>query len=145
MDGHLGDLAQEAGITMIRASLTPYTRPAMQAGEFAKAAGAFDAFHLALFKAYWERGANLGDTATLKELGASVGLDAAGLEQALGAGQFAEQVQQQVDFAHSAGITAIPAFVVDQRYLLMGAQPYAVFQQVMERVLEERRTSVGEG
>jgi len=145
VDGHLGELANEAGLTMIRAGMTPYTRPAMAACEYAKTAGKFDELHLALFKAYWERGENLGDTAVLQAAAASVGMDPAALAEALAGGAYAGQVQEQMDWAHSIGITGIPAFVVDDRYLLVGAQPYAVFKQLMDRVLEERRTLVGEG
>ena len=145
MDGHLGDLAREAGLTMIRSGWTPYTRPAMQAGEYAKSVGKFDDLHLALFKLYWEQGANLGDMAVLKQAAESVGMDAATMEQALATGEYAESVQEQVDWAHKVGITAIPAFVFDDRYLLMGAQPYEVFKQVMDKVLTERRQSLGEG
>ena len=65
--------------------------------------------------------------------------------KALATGEYAESVQEQVDWAHKVGITAIPAFVFDDRYLLMGAQPYEVFQQVMDKVLTERRQSLGEG
>ncbi len=145
VDGHLGDLAREAGLTMLRAPFTPYTRPAMQACEYAKTVGKFDELHLGLFKAYWERGANLGDMAVLKQEAAAAGLDADAMEQALATGVFAEQVQEQVDFAHRVGITGIPAFIVDGRYLLVGAQPYDTFKQVMARVLEERQAALGEG
>lgn len=145
VDGHLGDLAREAGITMIRAPFTPYTRPAMQAGEYAKTVGKFDELHLGLFKAYWERGANLGDMAVLKQEAAAVGLDADDMEATLATGVFATEVQEQVDFAHRVGITGIPAFIVDGRYLLVGAQPYETFKQVMAKVLEERKAALGEG
>lgn len=145
VDGHLGDLAREAGLTMIRAPFIPYTRPAMQAGEYAKTVGKFDEFHRALFRAYWERGANLGDPEVLKAEAAATGIDPHGLEQALREGTFADEVQRQVDFAHRVGITGIPAFIVDDRYLVVGAQPYETFKRVMERVLDERRAALGEG
>ncbi len=145
VDGHLGALAEQAGLTMIRAGMTPYTRPAMAAGEYAKTVGKFDELHLALFKAYWERGENLGDGAVLQAAAAGVGIDPAALAEALDGGAYAQQVQDEMDWAHRVGITGIPAFVVDDRYLLVGAQPYEVFKQLMDRVLEERRTVLGEG
>ena len=135
--GHAGQAAQEAGLLMRRAPLVPHTRPAMEANEFAKEQGKFDPYHRALFKDYWEEGKNLGDPAVLQQAGERVGLDPAALGQALQEGRYRDAVEEQVQFARSVGITGIPAFIVDH-YLFMGAQPYAFFKQVMDRVLEER-------
>lgn len=137
VDGHLGEAAAEAGLIMKRAPIVAYTRPAMQATEYAKSQGKFDEFHLALFKAYWEEGTNLGDIQALQKLGASVGLNAAELGTALQEGHYAQAVEDQVELAREIGITAIPAFIVG-RYLFMGAQPYDFFKMVMERALEDQ-------
>ena len=40
--------------------------------------------------------------------------------------------------ARAYGISGVPAFIMD-RYLISGAQPYEVFQQVMERIDQDRR------
>lgn len=137
VSGHLGEMAQAAGLVMRRAPITPYTRPAFEANEFAREHGRSEEFHLAAFKAYWEDGKNLGDRAVLKELAAGCGLDPDLLSHHLDHGTYAQQVQEQIDEAHGYGITGIPAFILG-RYLFMGAQPYEFFQQVMERVLQEQ-------
>ena len=125
---------------MLRAGVTPHTRPAMEISEFAKEQGKFDALHIALFKAYWAQGKNLGQTEVLQEVGAQVGLDPQKLAQVLQLKVYAEEVENQVQFARRVGITGIPAFIVDEKYLVMGAQPYEYFQKVMEHVLQERRS-----
>ena len=137
LGGHAGQAAREAGLLMRRSGLIPRTRPAMEATEYAKERGQFDAFHRALFKAYWEEGKDLGDLATLLQEAERVGLDGPGLGRALQENRYTGLVEEQVQFARQAGITGIPAFIVD-RYLFTGAQPYSFFKQVMERVLEER-------
>ncbi len=136
--GHLGEAAQEAGLVMKRAPITPYTRLAMEANEYAKERGNFDAFHKNLFKAFWEKGVNLGDVAVLQREAERSGLDPAELGEVLRERRYAGIVEQQVQEARAIGITGIPAFIVE-RYLFTGAQPYPLFQRVVEQVLAERR------
>ena len=123
---------------MRRAGITPYTRLAMEAGEYAKSQGLFDSYHLALFKAYWEEGENLGDSAVLVGEADRVGLDTTGLRTVLEERSLAGEVEDQVRYAHEVGIQGIPAFIVDHRYLFTGAQPYEFFRKVMHQVMEER-------
>jgi len=39
--------------------------------------------------------------------------------------------------AESLGINAIPAHIFGRRYLLLGAQPYEAFKQVLDRLRGE--------
>ena len=142
VEGHLGEMAQEAGLTMNRAPIVPFTRPAMEADEYAKSQGKFNQFHLAAFKAYWEAGKNLGDLAVLQQIAMDAGLDPAGLAQAILEHRYTDVVEEQVEFARQVGITGIPAFIMD-RYLFMGAQPYDFFKMVADRVLQERVEAQG--
>lgn len=134
--GHLGDMAQESGLVMRRAPVVPFTRPVFEAAEYAKAQGRFDEFHWAAFKAYWEDGKNLGDTAALKEIAYGSGLDPEGLKSCLETNQYTKTVEEQIEEAHHYGITGIPAFIIG-KYLFMGAQPYEFFQKVVEQVQKE--------
>ena len=142
VDGALGETAREAGLVMNRAGLVPFTRPAMEAGEYAKSQERFDQFHKAAFKAYWEEGENLGDLGVLQRVAERVSLDPEGLARALRDHQYTGVVEEQVEFARKIGISGIPAFIVD-RYLVVGAQPYDFFKMVVDRVLQERETDKG--
>lgn len=136
--GHLGDMAREAGLIMRRSPKTSYTRPALEATEFAKAHGIGEPFHKRLLKAYWEDGKDLEDRAVLKEATEGAGLNWPDMERSLNEGAYTDAVEEQMDEAQQAGITGIPAYIIGNKYLLMGAQPYAFFKQVMDRVIEER-------
>ena len=76
LTGHIGEVADEAGLTMRRAPLTPNTRMAFEASEFAKDKGLFEEFHRACYRAFWEEGVDLGQLSVLQHLGEQVGLDA---------------------------------------------------------------------
>jgi len=133
--------AREAGIDMKRPPLVPNTHRAHEATEFAKEAGRLLPFHRAVFRAYFEAEENIGDPEVLCRLGAECGLDAAQLRTALADGRYAERVEEQITWARSAGITGVPTFIFNERFALVGAQEYAVFQDVARRVVERR----GEG
>jgi predicted DsbA family dithiol-disulfide isomerase len=46
-------------------------------------------------------------------------------------------VQESTREAHAMGINAVPAFVLQEQYLLLGAQPHDVFEQVIAQLRGE--------
>ena len=53
------------------------------------------------------------------------------MREATESGQYAAVVDEHIRNAHDVGITGVPAYILGNRYLIMGAQPYDVFRQVM--------------
>ena len=49
-------------------------------------------------------------------------------------GKYHTQVNQHISKAIARGITSVPAFTVQERYTIFGAQPYDVFQGLMIRL-----------
>jgi predicted DsbA family dithiol-disulfide isomerase len=84
--------------------------------------------------AYWSEGRNIGDAETLLDLVAEAGLDREAAAEALADRRFAARVDASTAEAQQAGIHAIPAFVLDRRLLLLGAQPHEVFARALEQV-----------
>lgn len=142
LTGHIGEVADEAGLTMRRAPLTPNTRMAFEASEFAKDKGLFEQFHRVCYKAFWEDGADLGQLSVLQQLGEQVGLNANEMKDILDTGHYTAQAQEQYDEALSIGVNGIPSFIIG-RYFFSGAQPYELFKKVAETVRNE--AVVGEG
>lgn len=133
------DAAEEAGLSkMRRQEVTPYTIPAFEATEFAKGQDKFDDFHKAVFRAFWEEGRNIGTDDVLRGLFEECGMDWEEYEESGREGRFRQAVDQQLMQARAYEISGVPAFIMD-RYLISGAQPYEVFQQVMERIDQDRR------
>ena len=142
LSGNLGEVAAEAGLTMRRAPLTPNTRLAFEASEFAKDKGLFEPFHDACYRAFWEEGANVGKLSVLQGLGEQVGLDAQEMKERLDSGHYAAQAKTQYEEALSIGVKGIPSFIMG-RYFFSGAQPYELFKNVAELVQKE--AAEGEG
>ena len=136
--GHMKEMADEAGlVNMRRQQITPYCRPSMEAAEYAKDMGKFDAYHKATFKAFWEESRNIGDPEVLRDVYKTCGLDWEEFSHPEHQGLYAQRVEEQLAEARMYGITGIPSFIID-RYLLVGAQPYQVFQQVMAHIQKEK-------
>ena len=136
LTGRLGDAATEAGLTMRRAPITPNTRLAFEASEFAKDEGLFEQFHDVCYEAFWEEGVNLGDLSVLQMLGERVGLDAQKMKDSLDTAKYTAQAVTQYEEALGLGIRGIPSFIMG-KYLFSGAQPYEVFKNVAEKVQSE--------
>jgi predicted DsbA family dithiol-disulfide isomerase len=63
-------------------------------------------------------------------------LDPADLRQALSEQRFRQEVERQFEFAREVGVNAVPAYIAG-RYLLVGAQPYDVYCQLIETAQAE--------
>ena len=116
--------------------VVPNSRQALELTELARERGLHDEVHTRLMHAYWSESRNIGDIETLLDLVAKAGLDRAEAVAALADRRYAARVDASTAQAQQAGIHAIPAFVVDGRLLLLGAQPHEIFERALEQVGE---------
>jgi predicted DsbA family dithiol-disulfide isomerase len=136
-------LAAQVGLRLRLHDRLINSRPALQAAEFAREQDRFEPMHRELFRAYWDEGQNVSDIAVLRQVALAAGVDAAGMEAAIAANRFGDYLDARRAEAEELMINAIPAHVIADRYLVMGAQPYDLFQRVMARLNVPRRTKAG--
>jgi len=134
MHSHLQSVADSVGLTMEPRDVIINSRRALGAAELARERGRFDAMHRALFKAHWEGGGRLEEVEDLVRVGSEAGLDAAELRDAIETDRYAAVIDENRRIASSVGIDAIPAHIFGRRYLVLGAQPYEVLKQVVDRL-----------
>jgi predicted DsbA family dithiol-disulfide isomerase len=127
-------VAQSVGLEMQTRDVIINSRRALGAAEFAREHGKFDEIHRALFKAHWEGKGKLEQVVDLVRIGESVGLDGDELGKAIEEDRYAGVIDENRRVASSVGINAIPAHVFGRRYLVLGAQPYEVLKEVVERI-----------
>ena len=137
MHDHLQNVAAEVGLKMESRDVIINSRRALGAAEYARTQGRFEEMHHALFKAHWEKTAKLEVVDDLVEIGASVGLDPEELRAAIEGGRFEPVIDETRAEAEAAGINAIPAHVFGGRYLVVGAQPYEIFERVLTKLRGE--------
>ena len=115
------------------------SRPALQAAEFAREQGRYEPMHRELMKAYWDQGLDVSDLVVLREVADRAGVDVAGMEAAVKENRFGDYLDARRAEAEELGINGIPAHVIADRYLVMGAQPYDLFERVMAKAGVPRR------
>jgi predicted DsbA family dithiol-disulfide isomerase len=112
----------------------PNSHGALMLGELARDRGVLDQLHPRLFDAYWARGRDIGDEQVLIEEGTAVGLDPAEIQAALSNPEYAQRIADQTQAASELGASGVPAWVIDERFMIPGAQPHEVFDQVLEQL-----------
>jgi predicted DsbA family dithiol-disulfide isomerase len=112
----------------------PNSRRALVLSELARERGVLDALHARLFDAYWARGRDIGEERVLVEEGSAAGLGEDEVVAALGDARYLARVQAQTRFAMELGAGGVPAWLIDERLLVPGAQPHDVFERVLERL-----------
>jgi predicted DsbA family dithiol-disulfide isomerase len=124
-----------AGLEYNRPETVPNTRLALRLSELAREHGLHEAFHDRLMDAYWSEASNIGEPDELRRLAADVGLDAEEVERVISDGSaYLDVVEASTHEAQSVGINAIPAFVLDGRLIVLGAQPLDVFRQAFAQL-----------
>jgi predicted DsbA family dithiol-disulfide isomerase len=103
--------------------------------ELAREHGLHEPFHERLMDAYWSEATNVGDPDELRRLAAEVGLDGDDIERVIAdPAAYLDAVEGSTQQAHSIGINAIPAFLLDRRLIVLGAQPLEVFRGAFARL-----------
>jgi predicted DsbA family dithiol-disulfide isomerase len=131
----LHDRFAAAGLEYNRPDIVPNTRLALRLSELARERGLHEQFHDRLMDAYWSEATDIGDPDELRRLAADVGLAADDVERVIeDPSVYLEVVEASTHEAHSFGINGIPAFLLDQRLLVLGAQPLEVFRRAFAQL-----------
>ena len=91
----------------------------------------------ALFRAHFAEGRNLAAADTLVAAGAAGGLAAERVHAFLVSDEGLAEVRAQLAQAQALGISAVPSFVIDGRYLIQGAQPPEAFARTLADIAAE--------
>ena len=91
----------------------------------------------ALLQAYHGEGRNPGAREVLLELSEAVGLDPVRAGEVLASGQYVDEVREAERYWQSAGISSVPAVVINDKHLISGGQPPEVFEQALRRIAAE--------
>jgi predicted DsbA family dithiol-disulfide isomerase len=97
-------------------------------------AGSQRALKHALLQAYHGDGRNPGAHDVLLDLAAAVGLDVERAGQILAGSEFGDEVRAAERFWQQAGISSVPAVIIDERHLIEGGQPPEVFEQALRQI-----------
>jgi predicted DsbA family dithiol-disulfide isomerase len=90
-----------------------------------------------LFAAHFSEGRDVGDPDVLAALAADVGMDAGTVRAYLASDAGTNEVKAEIAAAQRQGVVAVPTYVFDDKYVVEGAQPSALFIQALQTVADE--------
>lgn len=112
-------------------SIHPQAFKAAEAAQCAFEQGEFWRYHDLLFQ---NQGAL--DLTNLKKSASTLGMDTGIFDDCLDSGSYEEEVQADLEDGQLYGVSGTPTFFINGRKVV-GAQPFAVFQQIIEEELEK--------
>ena len=131
--------AQAVGFTMAMSDRSRIynTFDAHRLLHWAKSEGKQAALKTALFKAYFTDGQDPSNHDVLIRVASAVGLDGERAREILASNTYADEVRDAEDLWQSRGIEAVPAIVINERYLISGGQPPETFEQAIRSIAAE--------
>ena len=132
---HRNRMFDEAGLPHAPAiTKLPNSKRALILGELARDRGVYDAVHRRLYEAYWVEDRDIGDAQVLVAEGTAAGLEEGDIRAAWADPDYAARISAATTAVLESGAGGVPAWVIDERVLVPGAQPHDVFERVLERL-----------
>jgi len=133
---NLDRMGKAEGIAFSERTFTTNSHKALLLAEAAKEEGplVFEALNEGLLRAYFTEGRNIGDPQVLREVAQAAGVPAGRMEQAWSDVAYEDRLARDHEAAAQIGITGIPTFIVDGRWILEGAVPVEMLREVAKKV-----------
>jgi predicted DsbA family dithiol-disulfide isomerase len=107
------------------------SRLSQELGKWADTQPGGDAFHDAMFRAYFVEARDISNTDVLLEIAQQVGLSVDGAREVMEKRTFKDAVDADWKLSREYGITGVPTFVIGHRGVV-GAQPYEALEQLVK-------------
>lgn len=124
-------MAGSGGMKMAFSGRIPHSRRALEATEYAIEQGRGLEFHRAVFHRLYGEGLDIGSWEVLGAAAAEAGLDPDALRKAVESGRLTPVLDAKLARAAALGIKAVPTYIINDSYRIVGAQPYEVFQEAI--------------
>lgn len=98
----------------------------------------------ALFEANFAEGRDIGDRKVLAAIAGEIGLDVDVIARALASDADEALIRERDAHARERGVTAVPTFIVADHYVVQGAQPADLWEQVIAELLDGRFKAPGD-
>jgi predicted DsbA family dithiol-disulfide isomerase len=138
MYARMKGLMDQEGLPYGRRTHTYNSRLAQELGKWADTQPGGAALHDALYRAYFVDARNIGDPDVLVAIAQAVGLPGEEARAVLAERRFKAAVDADWAKSREYGVTGVPTFVAGNRGVV-GAQPYEVLVQLLEKAGAKRR------
>ena len=131
---HLRQRGQEFGIVFGDRARLSQSRLALMASEYARDDNKFDAFHEALFHAYFTEALDIGRWEVIASIAADCGLDSGQMGTALEEGRYRPRLDEARREGERIGLTGVPTFIIQEKYQIVGAESLDVFTDLFRKI-----------
>jgi predicted DsbA family dithiol-disulfide isomerase len=131
----LASIAKSNGLDFQSTARIYNTRLAHEATEYARQMGKANEFHKTLFRKVYAEGQDPSQWSVLRATAQDVGLNPDEMQQVVENGHYTDYVAEQVRWAQQIGVTGVPTYVINDRYAIVGAQPYEVFKNALAQIM----------
>jgi predicted DsbA family dithiol-disulfide isomerase len=133
----LHQIAESYGMEFVSTKRIYNTRLAHEATEYARVHDKGNEFHKVVFRKVYAEGQDPSLWDVLRSAAKEVGLDADEMQRDVQGEKYRVIVEDQVRWAYQIGVTGVPTYVINDRYAIVGAQPYEVFKGALEQIARE--------
>ena len=133
----LKQMAESYGMEFVSTQRIYNTRLAHEATEYAQVHAKGNAFHKVVFRKVYAEGQDPSQWDVLRAAAEEVGLDADEMQREVEEEKYMATVVDKVRWAYQIGVTGVPTYVINNRYAIVGAQPYEAFQDALEQIAKQ--------
>lgn len=137
--GQIAEAAKAAGLELDLGGIqrTPNTMDAHRLIHWAGIEGRQTAAVSRLFRAYFEQGQDIGDQSTLLDIAEAIEMDRTTIERLLASDADLDDLRKRDAHARARGVTGVPTFIVANQHALPGAQPTALWGEVIGDIAKQ--------
>lgn len=130
----VAERAAALGLELNPSAREPDTTDAHRLMHWAGLEGAQTRVMSGLLRAHWQEARDIGDPAQLVAIAEAAGMEGAVVARLLASDADHAEVARREAHARQKGINSVPSFIVADAHAISGAQPAALWQQVIDEL-----------